>query len=177
MKKVISKTKYVFMALIIMLTLSCTGEDGADGIPGAAGQDGTNGTNGTNGEDGNANVTSVLLENVSFVPGEKILTVTELNQDILDSGVVIGYLRNSGESTWFALPLSFSGFELFIQSIQLGSITIRANYIGNGTDFRFVLIESTNISADNSSVYGNLKAAGIDINNFKEVMDYYGLDY
>ncbi len=91
MKKVISKTKYVFMALIIMLTLSCTGEDGADGIPGAAGQDGTNGTNG---EDGNANVTSVLLENVSFVPGEKILTVTELNQDILDSGVVIGYLRN-----------------------------------------------------------------------------------
>jgi len=171
MKNVISITKYVFMTLIIMFIFSCTGEDGVDGLPGATGQDGTNG------QDGNANVISVLLENVSFVAGEKVLTVTELNQDILDSGVVIGYLRNSGESTWFALPLSFSGFELFIQSIQLGSITIRANYVGNGTDFRFVLIESTNKSAGNSSVYSELKAKGIDINNFNEVMDYYGLDY
>lgn len=171
MKKVISKTQHVFMVLIIMLTFSCSGEDGADGLNGATGQDGTNG------EDGNANVTSVLLENISFVPGETTLTVTELNQDILDSGVVIGYLRNSGESTWFALPLSFGGFELFIQSIQLGSITIRANYVGNVTDFRFVLIESTNKSASSSSVYSELKTAGVDINNFNEVMDYYGLDY
>lgn len=173
MKNVISKTKYMFIALIIALISSCSGEDGINGIDGA---EGPAGQDGTNGQDGNANVTSVLIENISFVAGEKILPVTELTQDILDKGVVFGYLRNSGESTWFALPLSFGGFELFIQSIQLGSVTIRANYVGNGTDFRFVLIEASN-STNNSSVFTDLKRAGIDINNFNEVMDYYGLDH
>jgi len=167
MENVISKTKYVFIALIIALISSCSGEDGINGIDGVEGPAGL---------DGNANVTSVLLENISFVAGDKDLSVTELTQDILDNGVVIGYLRNSGESTWFALPLSFGGFELFIQSIQLGSVTIRSNYVGNGTDFRFVLIEA-NKSANNSSVFTDLKEAGVDINNFNEVMDYYGLNY
>ena len=152
--------------MIIALISSCSGEDGINGIDGVEGPAGL---------DGNANVTSVLLENISFVAGDKDLSVTELTQDILDNGVVIGYLRNSGESTWFALPLSFGGFELFIQSIQLGSVTIRSNYVGNGTDFRFVLIEA-NKSANNSSVFTDLKEAGVDINNFNEVMDYYGLN-
>jgi len=177
MKNVISKTRYVLMALIIALTVSCNGEDGAIGPPGPAGQ---NGTNGNDGIDGNANVTSVTMAGTSFIDGENNYSVSELTQDILDTGVVIGYLRNSGASTWFALPLSFSGFEVFIQSMQLGTITLRANYNGNDVDLRFVFIESTNKSAaklSKQSVLDKLKAAEVDINNYNEVMDYYGLDY
>lgn len=167
MKNVISKNKFVLVVLITVLFFSCAGEDGAMGPPG---QDGANG------QDGNANVISVLIPNVSFVDGEKTLSVPELTQDILDNGAVIGYLRNTGESTWFALPLSFSGFEVYIQSLQLGSITIRANYVGNQTDFRFVLIEASDKSAGKSNIINNLKNSGIDINDYNQVVAYYGLD-
>ncbi len=164
MENVISKTKYLFISLIIVLAFSCSAEDGADGADGA---------------DGNANVTSVQINGVSFIDGETSYSVSELTQDILDNGVVISYFRDSGASTWFALPLSLSGFEVFIQSIQLGTITIRANYNASNIDFRFVLIEASNKSAGltKQGVFNELKAAGIDVNNYNEVMDYYGLDY
>lgn len=52
MKNVISKSKYVFMLLIIAFAYSCSPEDGLNGLDGVNGIDGINGVSGNDGIDG-----------------------------------------------------------------------------------------------------------------------------
>jgi len=188
MKNVISKTKYVLMALIMIVSFSCSPEDGADGAQGAAGPAGQDGTNGQNGEDGNANVQTFTFD-VSAESGSSIdLSITEFTQSVLDNDVILWYLKVGNLS--YPIPGSGPNAGYVVRTYaQVG--TTRLNFHNwNGTSYsinagdidmvKIIIIESTNTTAKSlgkQHVFNELKAAGVDINNYNEVMDYYGLDY
>jgi len=185
MKNAISKTKYVLMALIIAITVSCNGEDGAIGPQGPAGQ---NGINGIDGVDGNANVIAsdwftVTQSDWSGIGSTKIteaIQASEITQDIVDVGVVLVYHRFNTQTRQLPYSYSPNGLHLVYLFVP-SSITIEGFHL-NGTainnisplEFRYVVIPSTkNASA---------KVAGVDLNkikkmSYKEAMDYFGLDY
>ncbi len=188
MKNVISKTKYVLMALIIAVTFSCSPEDGADGAQGAQGPAGQDGTNGTN---GNANVQTYTFDTSAQDGSVWNINASQLTQDVLDNDVILTYLKRS-TSYYFVPGSSFNDdikVPLFLSTVQLlfynrvtgASLTPT---VGVYDLLKLVIIESSNTAAGKGTslskkegVFNELKAAGVDINNYNEVMDYYGLDY
>ncbi|MFK5880011.1 MAG: hypothetical protein QM478_11035 [Flavobacteriaceae bacterium] len=133
MKKVILKTKYVLLALIIVLTFSCSLEDGETGLEGPAGQD------------GNANVTSVILRNISIPQNStKTFNVSGLTQDILDKGLVIVHINlnpSASYELWSPLPVELLNETVKVAEIRVGEIDIRNNSIPLVAHLKFVLIE------------------------------------
>ena len=180
--KAISKIKYVLFLMVIVGFVSCKGEIGPIGPDGTDGTDGVNGTDGVDGEDGNANVTSVLLEGSAIVIGNNDYSVIELTQDIYDNGVVLGYAQLPAASFWETLPLvdpSTNLVMLDIDRIYVGTIRLVSTFANPNVNLRFILIAGfTNKSLNSKqAIYDDLENAGVDINNYYEVMDYYGLDY
>jgi len=188
MKNVISKTKYVLMALIMVVTFSCSPEDGADGAQGPAGPAGQDGTNG---QDGNANVQTFTFDTSTEDGQIWNIDAPQLTQDVLDNDGVLTYLRRGG-SYYFVPGTSFNDE---IKAVLLPSIVQLLFYnrlsganvtpaVGNYDLLKLVIIESSNTTAGRGTskskkqnVFNELKAAGVDVNNYNEVMDYYGLDY
>jgi len=84
-----------FLAMSLLIT-SCSGEDGEDGMDGADGSIGLTGEDGTDGEDGNANVTSILFDSFSTTTGINTFEISEITQDIVDNGLVLGYAQVPG---------------------------------------------------------------------------------
>jgi len=94
MKNLILKTKFVVTSLLIVLFISCDGEDGAMGPAGQNGIDGTDGANGSDGQDGNANVIAsdwfdVNWSNDNSTFGSYDQAATEITQDVFDSAVIL----------------------------------------------------------------------------------------
>ena len=193
----------IVLALILSLGLiSCSGDDGAtgptgptgvdgiDGTDGTDGADGTDGTDGTDGSDGIVNVfSSAWFDPTWTVPGTNpdfIQPAPEITQAVLDSGVILVYMRSNGYL--FSLPVSFQGdtvpkeynywaylnalrIWLWAESSVLPSIT---------TQFRYVIIQGSvaKSGAGNpqQDIYNELKTAGVDPKNHAEVCAYYGID-
>jgi len=128
-KNAILKTKYVLLALIIGLTFSCSPEDGEIGPQGLAG------------EDGNANVTSIIIEDVSLQVGiSNHFSIPELTRDIVNNGVVIGYVGQA--SAWEPLPLIQNDSKIIaINLLTDGQIRVYSKIDISNIDLRFVLIE------------------------------------
>ncbi|SFN99562.1 Collagen triple helix repeat-containing protein [Bizionia echini] len=122
-----SKTKFVLLALFVAFSFSCSPEDGADGADGAPGiqgeqgpagtngTDGANGEDGEDGEDGNANViSSQWLSanwNESDTDTEKIMRITPeqiglSNSALTNNSLIIIYLKQYGTSNIYTLPSS-----------------------------------------------------------------------
>jgi len=189
MKNVISKTKYVLMALIMVVTFSCSPEDGADGAQGPTGPSGQDGTNGQDGEDGNANVQTFTFD-VSAEAGSAIdlTNITEITQSVLDNDVLLSYMQV--DNSYYSIPgVGFGGDYVVRTFAQVGRFFL-GFFNWNGTSYsisagdvdmvKLIIIESSSTTAKSPSkqnVFNELKAAGVDINNYNEVMDYYGLDY
>jgi len=191
-------SKYVIMSLLTTCIFSCHGEDGMDGrngIDGVNGNDGTNGVNGQDGEDGNANVNTYVFD-LSMESGNSIpVSMTALTQDVVDNDLIIGYLRNSQNSTYYAIPASVwpngtGGFYDISVDIVAGTYWIHFYQVGTQTfnpisdvelgDLKVVIAESTNTTTGKSEkqdIRSELKTAGVDINDYYAVMDYFGLDY
>ncbi len=132
MTNIMLKTKYMLLALIIALTLSCSPEDGEIGPQGLAGKDG---------KDGNANVTSVILEDVSLLAGTNKFSIPELTRDFVNNGLVLGYAGQA--SAWYTMPVIDHSDNSTIIDISLltdGEIRIYSK-VDISTDLRFVLIE------------------------------------
>ncbi len=129
MRNVILRTKYVLLALIIALTFSCSPEDGEIGPQGLAG------------EDGNANITSIIMEDVSLhVGGSNNFNIPELTRDIVNNGVVFGYVGQA--SAWEPLPLIQNDSEIIaINLLTDGQIRIYSKIDISKIDLRFVIIE------------------------------------
>jgi hypothetical protein len=191
MKNVISKTKYVLMALIMVAAFSCSPEDGTDGAQGATGPAGQDGTNGQDGEDGNANVLAVTFASPAWNGSNISLTVPEITQDVFDNGAVLGYVKFANiNSIFYPVPGGvFPSIPSFVirTFIEVGAYELRAvewDGTTHGTpenieEVKLIIIESSSTIAKSSkiNVQDQLKNAGVDINNYNEVMDYYGLDY
>jgi len=195
MKNVKFITYTVFIMLLTIAISSCKGDDGP------AGADGVDGADGANGADGAANVTSVELmaTDITWTVGTYIgvpsnvftLTVAELNQDIIDHGMVLGFshLVGGGYNVWGPMPFDYDGGAgtLYIAyTYVLNELTLYA-YSSAGTvwdpnpifpEYRFLLIPDNTIgkTASKESILEELKNAGIDANDYYDVRDYYGIN-
>jgi len=198
MKSVMNKTKYVVMALMVLIAFSCSkdGEDGADGAIGPKGDQGEQGPAGENGEDGNANVNTYVFD-LSSESGNSIpVNLPELTQGVIDNDLIIGYLQNgTGSSTYYPVPASVwpngtGGFYDIAVDIAVGKYWVHFYQVGTQTfmdvtsvelgKLKIVIAESTNTTTGKSgkeSIRESLKSAGVDINDYYAVMDYFKLEY
>ncbi len=196
MKNSISKLKYLTGLFLIIGLFACEGPEGADGADGAVGIDGVDGTDG---DDGNANVVSVNLAyaDITWTVGSYLgrtantFTFTEnaVSQDVIDHGAVLGFTFFS--SNWWALPMTWentggTGRQYILHSYALNSITLYA-YQTSGvlnpgvlSQYRFIIITDNTVTKSVSSgeaILDKLKNAGVDVNDYYEVMEYFGLEY
>lgn len=160
MKIRVSFLKVGFLMGCLIMT-ACSPEDGADGAAGPQGLQGTAGTDGLDGQDGNANVSSVLLQNVAIVVGNNNFDIPELTQDILDNGLVYAYAQTLSSTFWEPLPIATGGsIILDIDRIFVGSVQLTATFSQN-LNIRFVLVAGTDVN-------------GVDFSNYKEVENHFG---
>lgn len=172
------KTQFRLLMIAFMAIMTaCSPEDGKDG------KDGEQGIQGPAGQDGNANVTSYLFENVPINVGQNPFLIPEITKDIIDYGVVLGYLASNSGSRWFALPfVNELGDEIRILYIYEGGLMLISN-VAARADFRFVVIEGSAGNRPNKeegksskeAIYEELEQAGIDINDYNAVANYYNL--
>ena len=181
MKNFKNTLNYAFPILVIILLISCSGEDGAVGPSGADGQ------NGENGIDGNANVTTVLLENTSLIIGDNIFNVNAITQEILDYGAVLVYFRISNKpdlftdpNFWYSLPFFRDDNRISVYSITQNEIIINANYIEqHDLDIKLVIIAGNNTATSknsNNEILASLEKNGIDVNNYNQLAEFYNLE-
>lgn len=197
MKKTMKLFGFAIMVLSLFAT-SCAkdGEDGAMGPAGINGVDGTDGTNGVDGTNGNANVNTYVFD-LSSESGNSIpVDLPELTQEVINNDLIIGYLQNgAGSSTYYPVPASVwpngtGGFYDIAVDIAIGKYWIHFYEVGTQTfmnvtsvelgKLKIVIAESTNTTTSKSgkeSIRQSLKSAGVDINDYYAVMDYFGLDY
>jgi hypothetical protein len=187
MKKVKILT-YSMMALMLIFSVACDSDEGATG---PAGANGTNGTDGTDGQDGNANVQTYTFD-VSAESGIGFnLTVPEITQDVLDNDVILHYINI--DTVWYPVPgTGYNGNHIVRAFNILDYAIIRfVDFSGLSTTItagtyetvKVIIIESSSTTAGKNSLsstqqfYNELENAGVDINNYEDVMDYYGLEY
>jgi len=186
------------MVLLMGLVAACGEPDevvGPQGPQGEQGPQGQQGPQGEQGEPGTANViysewTSFVLDNwtasLTFfgqTRREYPINVVEIDQDILDKGTVMVYVRFSGTGTRIQpLPvispiLSSAREQVLNFHLRLGLIhiefynltdrTLDPGRIGAGNHYRYVIIPG-GISA--------LKSASLNLNDYERVMEYFGID-
>lgn len=127
------KNLFLLLLSAAILTLAGCAKDGDTGPAGPAGKDGTNGTNGTDGQNGNANVQVVnytiqswewTVYGTAGQAGHSIYhehQISQINQDIIDNGLVMQYLKLTTEIA--TLPYTFN---------QNGYLALYNTYYGNG---------------------------------------------
>lgn len=185
------------VALAVVLT-SCSAEDGEDGAIGPQGPQGVAGTDGVDGVDGNANVIYSEWADFETAGWEALssdfgvdvrnypVVANDLTQEILDSGLVLVYLRfvgfgNTILSTPFTANIIGTGLETIYHNDAVAQITIKyinsdgvgdpGTFDGAGNSYRYVLVPG-----------GQLASKGFSKQDFEkmsyyEVMDHFGLDY
>jgi hypothetical protein len=201
MKKSISKLAYLFGLFLIAGLVACEGPAGPAGPAGQDGVDGVDGTDGTDGADGNANVTIISLsyEDIVWTASSFLgraantfsLTETAVNEDIIDHGTVLAFCNLY--STWWALPFTWISLDgttvqTVIFSYALNTITLWSYQTGgvldpNGAivEYRFLLITDNTVTTKSTesemSVLEKLEDAGVNVDDYYSVMDYFGLEY
>ncbi|NOZ35797.1 MAG: collagen-like protein [Chlorobi bacterium] len=192
--KTTQKLMYVIMIAVIAAFASCKGETGPAGPAGADGTDGINGTDGTNGQDGNANVIasswiSPTWSATNATYGYFSYADAAITKDFLSTGVILSYMDWYGDTTnIYSVPYSYyqaGNFISFDDNLLVGSIkwffSTSVNYTPNtGSKFRYVLIPASTTSKSanpQQEILYNLDKVGVDVNNYYQVMDYYGLKY
>ncbi len=182
------KTKKLIYSVLLALIaafVSCKGEIGPAGPAGADGKDGV---------DGNANVIASSWITPEWSASdttiaEFIYDDNEITADILNNGVVLSYVDWYGDlSQVHSLPLTYvySGYNInynvtsSVGHIRWWFISLTSYTPPETLKFRYVIIPSTSVSKSGNSqqeILYNLDRAGIDIKNYYQVMDYFGLDY
>ena len=192
--KTTKKIMYVVLLAVIAAFASCKGEIGPAGPAGPAGADGTNGVDGTNGQDGNANVTASAWITPTWsatndIYGKYDYSDAAFTSDIMNSGVVLSYADWTGLGQFiYALPFSYDDSGSGIVSINFSIISggiewwysAESNYTPNvNAKLRYIIIpaSTTNKSANpRQEILYNLDKAGVDVNNYYQVTDYFGLE-
>ena len=182
-------TYTVFVLFLSMSITSCNGDDGATGPEGPAGADGTNGTDG---QDGNANVQTYTFD-VSAENGHRWeINTPQLTDDVLDNDGILTYLRNSF-GTYYLVPGTSETYEIktffdtSLTSFLFYNRTTAADLtptVGTFNLLKLVIIESSNTTAARGAntltpkerIQNELENAGVDINNYYAVCQYYGIN-
>jgi len=192
----------LFFSIVLFLGTIMSGCEGPVGPVGPAGSQGTQGSAGpvgNDGNDGNANVTVISLKkaDINWVSGSYLGTTSnvyelgapEVNQDILDHGTVLGYCLIS--SDWMPLPFIWenttgSSRQYILYNYSLEKIKLFAYQTsgvlnpGSVSEYRFMLITDNTVTSGRissvESVQDRLNDAGVDINNYFEVCQYFGID-
>jgi hypothetical protein len=182
MKTIKLLTYVLFITIISLATSSCEGEAGPAGA------------DGVDGNDGNANVQTYIFTSPSWDSNKMTLTLSALTSDVLTNDVVLGYWK-SGLGVWYSTDAFYvlSGLRYFRSYATLGIFNIRAYNSDNSEDatppgvnkVKIIIIESSNTTTvsgngrmtnPQQAVYNELENAGIDINNYYEVCNYYGIN-
>lgn len=204
MKTTIKKLGNLLLLLAIVGLFACEGPEGPQGLAGPTGPTGPTGATGPQGpagENGNANVTTVslLYDDITWTAGSYLgraanvfsLTESGVNQDIIDHGTVLGYFKLA--NVWHQLPWTwvYTGgiyAEYILHTYSLNTITLYA-YQTDGvldpsvvTEFRFLLITDNTVTAPKGesaekAIIEKLTKAGVDVTNYYDVMDFFGLEY
>lgn len=195
---------FLSVCLFASLTLvSCSGEDGEQGIQGVQGPQGEQGPQGVQGEqgivgeDGNANVQKLEFE-LSFIPdGENdvvIDNISEFTPEALVNNVLITYLEISDDSDtiYTLIPGYEDGLQLDISVTYVEGALALFFFNLDGTLGEWpdlpenisVILHVTMVEISPDSMAGKnktdvlkgLKNAGVDINDYNQVMSYYGIN-
>ena len=118
-----------------------------------------------------------------------MLTTDAVNEDIIDHETVLGYFRLFGTPS-YAMPFIWehndgTNRQHILHTYQLNRITLYAfqtsGVLTPGVnEYRFMLITDNTVTVKSSAgkdILSKLKQAGVDVNNYNEVIDYFGLDY
>ena len=140
-----------------------TGATGGIGPQGPAGPEGPAGPAGPAGQNG-SNVISLVIpnQNVSLT-GFTTFSVSEIDQAVVDSGLVMVYFKQAGNVGWYALPYSEAGNTLYVSSYRFGELDVKANFTATGLDFRIVIIKST------TAVSFTNRHPGLNLRNYNQV--------
>ena len=181
MKTIKILTYSVFVLFLGLAISSCKGDDGADGI------DGVVGTAGADGQDGNANV-QTLTYDISTESGATIsTTVPEFTQSVLDNDAILFYLKTN-TNVFYSIPGSLVSVVALVTYSVGANIIFFQNWSGSAvtipqgtyTTLKIVIIESSSKSAENNNpqqeIYTELKNAGVNINDYDDVCDYFGIN-
>ena len=199
MRTSISRFKYLAGLFLIVGLISCEGPAGTPGVNGTNGTNGTDGSDGADGADGNANVTivSILSSGITWTEGSYLgrtantfsLTESAVSQDVIDHGTVLGFAFLNPR--WYALPWTWengsgTSTQYILHSYLLNTITL-FTYQTSGvlnpnafSEYRFLIITDNTVSKSASSeqdILNKLERAGVDVNDYYEVMDYFELTY
>ncbi len=191
--KTTKKLLYVVLLAVITAFASCTGEMGPAGPAGADGINGTNGTDGADGTDGNANVTASdwitpTWSATNAIYGKYDYSDEAFTSDIMNTGVVLSYADWTGLGQFvYALPFSYDDSGSGIVSINFSIIpggiewwySAESDYTPNvNAKLRYIIIpaSTSNKSANpQQEILYNLDKAGVDVTNYYQVTDYFGL--
>ncbi len=182
------------MLVLALVSTSCS-KDGADGATGPAGSqgvagtDGTNGTDGTDGIDGNANVQAFTYDISAVAASSHVQSIPELTQDVIDNDVILGYVTHQSGYQYpipavrvFGAFDALTAYKTSTYEIYFFNSSTGAAYnltTGELVELKVIIIESSSTTAakmGKQNILSDLKAAGVDVGKYDEVMAYYGLD-
>ncbi len=169
------------------------GEKGDTGATGPAGPKGESGTDGENGEDGNANVRVFKYDLSKLSLGPFTQKIPEITADVLENDLILGYIKtndreNSPIPTTRAKIAGRSDVDVAV-NIEIGKYhyslhrTGSSGYLlvpeGSMEELKIIIARSSSILGKSSqqNMLTQLKNAGVDVNDYHEVMDYFGLSY
>ncbi len=186
---------YVLLIALITGFAAC---EGPEGPPGPAGEDGIDGVDGQDGEDGNANVIASdwitpAWSATNSTYGYFRYPDTLITEDLINTGVLLSYADWTGLGQYiYALPFSFESngtvslcYNFYSTSSEKSIMwwfSAENNYTPNsGMKLRYVIIPASN-SSDKAlnpqqEILYDLDKAGVDVNDYYQVMNYFGLDY
>ncbi len=187
---IIMKTSVRILVLLSVLFslsagTSCSPEDGEDGAMGEQGVPGQDGMDGEAGEDGNANVRTLLFD-ISERSGLNFeIAVPEFTQAVINNDAILWYVEESNIT--YPIPGAGPNAAYVIRVFAtVGNTRLNFNNwdgtsfmlpVGGLDELKIVIIESTSGSSTGKSskedVFEELKNAGVDINNYEEVIAYY----
>ncbi len=197
--KTIKIISYALLILFASMAISsCKGPEGPQGPPG---KDGTDGVNGTDGVDGNANVQTYIFNNPTWDGSywmDLHLPTGVLTQEVIENDVILGYVK---PRTYVVNPIPGLIASSPMKNIRVNLFTNHNYYrivcynqdgsIPTSSQLppldwaKVIIIESTNTTTANGNsrgvspyqaVLNELKAAGVDINNYYDVCAYYGIN-
>ncbi len=193
-------TKKLLYAIVLMVTAAFASCEGPEGPAGPAGEDGVDG------QDGNANVQTYIYNNPSWMSsgsGMLIRMDSILTDDVIENDAVLVYLKHTAVDFVSAIPGSvwvgseYRDYALFLAdsstSYSSSIIIVSMEMDGSLTPndelapvewVKVVIIESTSTTVDGAKslnpqqeILYNLDKAGVDVNDYYQVMNYFGLDY
>ncbi|WP_133067226.1 collagen-like protein [Flagellimonas pacifica] len=177
------------------------GPQGEQGIQGNPGQDGEDGTDGQDGENGNANVQTYIFDTSTYDFGGLnylLIEFPELTEGVLKNDAILFFIRRTdafdvdGQQISAYYPIPSKSLNHLIE-VEMGVGGFYVVFYDNSTNapvtdlyegqydlVKVVVIESSNTQTLGKNTktewFSKLKMEGVDINNYQQVMNYFGLE-